>query len=60
MKSSLFCTAALAACIAYGSETDAEGFSVENFGYPVNLMIAQPSHIVRGTFFDCLRALSRA
>lgn len=41
-------------------ETDAEGFSVENFGYPVNLMIAQPSHIVRGTFFDCLRALSRA
>ena len=26
MKSSLFCTAALAACIAFGSETDAEGF----------------------------------
>ena len=26
MKSSLFCTTALAACIAFGSETDAEGF----------------------------------
>ncbi|MDO5547152.1 MAG: nucleoside 2-deoxyribosyltransferase [Eubacteriales bacterium] len=41
-------------------ETDDAGFSVENFGYPVNLMIAQPSHIVRGTFLDCLDALSRA
>jgi nucleoside 2-deoxyribosyltransferase len=41
-------------------KTDADGFSVENFGYPVNLMIAQPSHIVRGTFLDCLDAICRA
>ncbi len=43
-------------------ETDANGCSVENFGHPLNLMIAECTHIVQGDFFDCLKqaALCRA
>lgn len=41
-------------------ETDENGFSVENFGSPVNLMIAQASHIVCGTLIDCLDAIKQA
>ncbi len=41
-------------------EIDEDGFSVENFGYPINLMIAEPAHIVRGTFRDCLDAMESA
>lgn len=41
-------------------ETDGDGMTVENFGYPVNLMIAQPAHIVRGSVTDCLDAIIRS
>ncbi|WP_394273764.1 nucleoside 2-deoxyribosyltransferase [Butyricicoccus sp.] len=40
-------------------EIDENGFSVENFGAPVNLMIAQSSHIVCGSFTDCLDAVRK-
>ncbi|AJY75235.1 nucleoside 2-deoxyribosyltransferase [Paenibacillus beijingensis] len=32
-----------------------DGMTVENFGLPLNLMLAIPMEIVAGTFEDCLR-----
>ena len=37
--------------------TDPDGNAIENFGLPVNLMLAVPSQIVKGTLEDALRAL---
>ncbi|MGM9650061.1 MAG: nucleoside 2-deoxyribosyltransferase [Butyricicoccaceae bacterium] len=39
-------------------ETDENGFSVEDFGSPLNLMLSQTAHIVEGDFADCLRAIA--
>ena len=37
---------------------DGSGYEVEDFGYPVNLMIAETvSYIVEGDFTDCMRWL---
>lgn len=41
-------------------EADENGFSVENFGLPINLMIGQPAHIMKGGFVDCLNELKKA
>ena len=39
-------------------EFDASGYEVENFGKPVNLMIAETvGYIVEGDFVDCIRWL---
>lgn len=38
---------------------DAQGFGVENFDSPLNLMLAQSAQLVQGEFFDCLRAIVR-
>ena len=38
-------------------ETDENGFTVEDFGLPLNLMISVPSVLVKGDFFDCLRKI---
>lgn len=38
-------------------EADAQGYAVEDFGYPLNLMIACSSRIVIGTLEDCLLLL---
>ena len=51
--------------IAYLSESrpmiewvrDDNGYSIENFGYPVNLMIAQGAELVTGTAEDALKRL---
>lgn len=37
-------------------EKDCSGFYVENFGFPVNLMIAESLKIINGTFYDCVKA----
>lgn len=42
----------------YGIQ-DKQGRSVEDFGYPLNLMIAESAEIVRGTFEDCIKKISR-
>lgn len=36
---------------------DEEGFIVEDFGYPRNLMIAESTKIVAGNFEDCVKQL---
>lgn len=41
----------------YGTE-DENGRLVEDFGYPLNLMIAESAVIVYGTFEDCIKKLS--
>lgn len=41
-----------------GRFIDADGWSVENFGLPLNLMLAVPCRIVEGGLADALRALS--
>ncbi len=38
---------------------DEEGRTVEDFGYPLNLMIAEAARIINGTFEDCVKELSR-
>ncbi|MBQ6355444.1 nucleoside 2-deoxyribosyltransferase [Candidatus Saccharibacteria bacterium] len=38
---------------------DENGFNVENFGLPINLMIAESTHIVEGDFEDCIRTMIR-
>ena len=38
-------------------EVDAEGFAVEDFGFPVNLMLAIPTRLVRGSLEDCLKQI---
>lgn len=40
-----------------GTPLDPAGLHVENFGAPVNLMIAVPATVVLGTFDDCLRRI---
>lgn len=39
-------------------ETDENGMSVEDFGFPVNLMAAVPSVLVIGDFEACLKQIS--
>ena len=54
--------------IAYTSEgrpmtewvRDENGYAVENFGYPVNLMIAMGARLVIGTAEDALREMKNA
>lgn len=36
---------------------DKEGFNVENFNRPINLMISESTHIVEGNFEDCIKVL---
>ncbi len=36
---------------------DSEGFCVEDFGFPVNLMLAVPSEIIHGDFEMCLKSI---
>lgn len=43
----------------HGSLTDENGFTVENFGYPINLMIACSTEIVEGTLDDCLGKIEK-
>lgn len=38
---------------------DNNGYSVEDFGYPVNLMIAMGAEVVNGTAEDALKALCK-
>ncbi|MFV0352163.1 MAG: nucleoside 2-deoxyribosyltransferase [Oscillospiraceae bacterium] len=40
-----------------GSQTDAAGYRVEDFGLPLNLMIACTSKLVKGDLQDCLQAI---
>jgi nucleoside 2-deoxyribosyltransferase len=40
-----------------GRIVDSNGFTVERFGSPINLMISVPSTIVEGDFADCLRRI---
>ena len=42
----------------YGTE-DEQGRFVEDFGHPLNLMLSESSEIVKGTFEDCIKKLSR-
>lgn len=42
----------------YGSE-DEQGRFVEDFGYPLNLMLSESAEIIKGTFEDCIKKLSR-
>ncbi|TCV90871.1 nucleoside 2-deoxyribosyltransferase [Sulfurirhabdus autotrophica] len=36
---------------------DVEGFAIEDFGYPLNLMLAEPVHIVTGGLREALAAI---
>lgn len=38
---------------------DEKGRAIEDFGYPLNLMIAESARIIKGTFEDCIKELSR-
>ena len=40
----------------YGTE-DENGRFVEDFGHPLNLMLAESSEIIKGSFEDCLKIL---
>lgn len=40
----------------YGSE-DSEGRVVEDFGYPLNLMLCEAAETVKGGFEDCVKLL---
>ena len=42
----------------YGCLTDENGFRVENYGLPINLMIGCSVQIVEGTLEDCLRVIA--
>lgn len=42
----------------YGTE-DEQGRSVEDFGYPLNLMLSESAEIIKGTFEDCIKKFSR-
>lgn len=37
--------------------TDAQGFRIEDFGLPLNLMLATNVHLVKGDFAACLEAI---
>lgn len=36
---------------------DEEGRTVEDFGYPLNLMLSESAEIIKGTFEDCIKKL---
>ena len=38
---------------------DKEGYNVEDFNNPINLMIAESTHIVEGNFEDCIKVLRK-
>lgn len=38
---------------------DKEGYNVEDFGKPINLMIAESVNIIEGDFEDCVKKLKR-
>lgn len=40
----------------YGKE-DEKGRTVEDFGYPLNLMLSESAEIIKGTFEDCIKKL---
>lgn len=40
----------------YGTE-DEKGRFVEDFGHPLNLMLAESSEIIKGSFEDCIKIL---
>ncbi len=42
-----------------GAETDENGFSVENFGLPVNLMLGCSMELIQGDLEHCLREIRR-
>lgn len=42
----------------YGTQDD-QGRNVEDFGYPLNLMLSESAEIIKGTFEDCIKILSR-
>ena len=42
----------------FGRE-DANGRFVEDFGHPLNLMIAESSEIIQGTFEDCVKKIGQ-
>ncbi len=42
----------------YGTE-DEKGRFVEDFGYPLNLMLSESAEIIKGTFEDCIKKLSQ-
>ena len=39
---------------------DKEGFTVEDFGFPINLMMAVPSEIINRDFETCLKRISES
>lgn len=41
-----------------GGFVDRDGFTVENFGQPFNLMLSSSSTVVYGSFEDCIRRVS--
>jgi len=41
----------------YNEQYDANGMAIEDFNYPINLMIACSSQIVKGEFEDVLKAI---
>ena len=43
-----------------GKLFDKEGFTIENFGYPLNLMLAEPVKIVAGGLREALTAISQS
>lgn len=43
-----------------GKVFDKEGFTIENFGYPLNLMLAEPVKIVVGGLREGLAAITQA
>ena len=45
---------------AGGRRLDAQGWLIEGFDLPVNLMLAVPARIVAGSLEDCLSALKHA
>lgn len=38
---------------------DEEGYNVENFNHPINLMIAESTKIIKGTFEDCIKSITK-
>ena len=42
----------------YNEQYDANGMAIEDFNYPINLMIACSSQIIKGEFEDVLKAIT--
>lgn len=38
---------------------DEKGRTVEDFGYPLNLMISESAEIIKGTFEDCVKKIGQ-